>query len=816
MNLHSPTEQALLAENAELRGRLEDREETLRAIRAGEVDALVVDSVAGPQIFVLESSEIESNRFRSDILGKVRDAVVAVDDEDHVIYLNEAARLQYGVTFSEALGHALSELYEARWLHPGDEEAARNNLEKHGHWRGRNLHVKRNGEIIQVESTLNRFLSKEGSPSGMLSVMRDVTAQSEAEEALRKSEELYRTLFDSIDEGFCIIEVLFDENMAASDYRFIQVSPSFEKHTGLKNVEGVTMKQIAPHHEAYWFEIYGKVALTGESVRFQNHAKEVGRWFDVHASRFGDPSNHLVAVLFNDVTTKVFAEDALRASEQRANNIVQSITDGFITMDCDWRITYLSSRGAEILKPLQKTTSNVLGKIFWNEFPNTLGTVIEKNYRQAMRLQIPVQFEAFYSPLDRWFDLRVYPSASGISLFFLDITERKKVEHALRESQRVLAAQAEELRTADRSKDEFLAMLAHELRNPLSPLRNASEILRSADGSAEEREQAQSIIGRQIENMSRMIDDLLDVSRITEGKIELRKKPVDLNAILTEAANSARAGCLAQKQTLTVELVQSPTYVDADSTRLEQVFGNLLGNATKYGGEGCEILLKAEMDLSTAFPQAIITVKDNGAGIDPALLPRIFDLFVQASRTLDRAHGGLGIGLTLVQRLIRLHGGHVEARSDGLGHGSEFKIYLPILSHHSPAVSTLPKNNNKERPRRMLIVDDNADSARSLATLQQRRGHTTRVAFTGPDAVVAALEFSPEVVLLDIGLPGMDGFEVARQIRNMDGVSNAFIVAMSGYGREEDFAEARLAGFDEYLVKPLDLASLRSWLQERD
>ncbi|HEV2042934.1 MAG TPA: ATP-binding protein, partial [Casimicrobiaceae bacterium] len=393
---------------------------------------------------------------------------------------------------------------------------------------------------------------------------------------------------------------------------------------------------------------------------------------------------------------------------------------------------------------------------------------------------------------------------------YTDITERRMLEDSL-------AARASDLVRADRSKDEFLAMLAHELRNPLAPLRNAAEILRTPDANGEAREQAQSILARQIENMSRMIDDLLDVSRITEGKIELRKQPVALEAILTAAASAARPGIDARGQELAIALPADPVFLNADATRLDQVFGNLLANACKYSNSGCHISLSAERAAAHGkeLPEVIVRVRDNGIGIAPELLPRIFDLFVQATRALDRAHGGLGIGLTLVQRLVKLHGGSVEVRSEGIGHGSEFIVRLPILPGPIAAPPPPPAPPARETPRRMLIVDDNEDSARSMSTLQRLRGHETRTAFTGPDAVAAAAEFAPEVVLMDIGLPGMDGYEVARRLRAMPALAGAFLVAMSGYGSDEDRARAREAGFDEYLVKPLDLDLLRAWLRSR-
>jgi signal transduction histidine kinase/ActR/RegA family two-component response regulator len=406
-------------------------------------------------------------------------------------------------------------------------------------------------------------------------------------------------------------------------------------------------------------------------------------------------------------------------------------------------------------------------------------------------------------------DLAAIRDAEGrvhsVTAAITDISERHMLEDALVE-------RAAELGRADRSKDEFLAMLAHELRNPLAPLRNAAEILQTEGTTADECGEAQHIINRQIENMTRMIDDLLDVSRITEGKVELQKHPVALDAILTEVISLARSNCAARHQKLEVSIPTDPIYLNADATRLEQVFSNLLGNACKYSGEGRHISLTAECAAGVDPPEVIVRVRDDGSGIDPVLLPRVFDLFVQATRALDRAHGGLGIGLTLVSRLVKLHGGSVEARSEGLGKGSEFIVHLPTLQK-APPKSALPPPAAREIPRRILIVDDNSDSVRSMAILQTRRGHVVRTASTGPDAVAVAVEFLPEVVLLDIGLPGMDGYEVVRQLRAIPALADAFIVGMSGYGSDEDRANAREVGFDEYMVKPVDLNLLREHLR---
>jgi PAS domain S-box-containing protein len=529
-----------------------------------------------------------------------------------------------------------------------------------------------------------------------------------------------------------------------------------------------------------------------------------------NATTFFDRHRKLQGVFAaaRDVTDRKQAEQELSEKAR----LLDLSNDAIIVHDLDDKISSWN-KGAEKLYgwASEEAIGKHLDALLQMEFPKPMAEILAQ-------LQSEGQFSGEVAQIAR--DGRRMRSlcrwvldrgTKSILTSYTDITERRMLEDSL-------AARASDLVRADRSKDEFLAMLAHELRNPLAPLRNATEILKTADASDDERNQAQRIIGRQIENMTRMIDDLLDVSRITEGKIDLRRLPVALADILTAAASVARSSLTARRQELTISLPARPVFLDADATRLEQVFGNLLGNACKYSASGCHISLSAERAAVRGQepPEVIVRVRDDGMGIAPDLLPHIFELFVQSTRSLDRAHGGLGIGLTLVQRLVKLHGGSVEVRSDGLGHGSEFIVRLPIIPGQvvvpppPPPAPAAP-----ETARRMLIVDDNEDSARSMAILQSRRGHDTRTAFTGPDAVAVAAEFAPEVVVLDLGLPGMDGFEVARRLRAMPALAGAFLVAMSGYGSDEDRVQARAAGFDEYLVKPVDLDRLREWLRSR-
>ncbi len=386
-----------------------------------------------------------------------------------------------------------------------------------------------------------------------------------------------------------------------------------------------------------------------------------------------------------------------------------------------------------------------------------------------------------------------------------DISARKQAEAALRE--------------ADRRKDEFLATLAHELRNPLAPVRNALHLMQLAGQDPEAVEQARQMIERQVEHLVRLVDDLLDVGRITRGKINLQKEPVDLADVIARAVESSRPLIDARRHNLEVTLPKTPLTVEGDPVRLAQVFLNLLNNAAKYTPEGGKIWLTAERASGGCQPpgNAMVRVRDTGMGIPREMLPKVFDLFTQAERTLDRSEGGLGIGLTLVRRLTEMHGGSVEAFSAGPGQGSEFVVRLPLLTAVPPAPEPeepveLPGRTGPVPPRRILVVDDNQDSAESLAMLLRLFGNDVRTAHDGHLALAVAEAYRPDVVLLDIGLPGINGYDMARAIRKMPALDQAVLVALTGYGAEEDRRRSREAGFDAHLVKPVDLGTLQELL----
>jgi signal transduction histidine kinase len=368
---------------------------------------------------------------------------------------------------------------------------------------------------------------------------------------------------------------------------------------------------------------------------------------------------------------------------------------------------------------------------------------------------------------------------------------------------------AEALREADERKDEFLATLAHELRNPLAPLRNALEILRMTPSNPSMAEKARAMMERQVNQMVRLVDDLLDVSRITTGKLAIRKAVTELQATLRDAVETGRPVIEARKHELVLDIPDEPISVEGDRTRLSQVFSNLLNNAAKYTEPGGRI----ELSLRKEGQEAVVRVRDNGIGLEGASISSIFDMFVQVDRTLERTQAGLGVGLTLAKRLVTLHGGTLTARSDGAGKGSQFEVRLPLAGAVLPEVEKEHRLGEAEPSRRILIADDNADFANSLGALLSGRGHDVRVVYDGAEALLTAARFNPDFAFLDIGMPRVHGYEVARRLRDQPGTSECVLVAVTGWGQEDDRQRAKEAGFDRHLVKPADPSDIETILK---
>ncbi|MBI2876111.1 MAG: PAS domain-containing protein [Candidatus Tectomicrobia bacterium] len=501
-----------------------------------------------------------------------------------------------------------------------------------------------------------------------------------------------------------------------------------------------------------------------------------------------DPEGEILGgvLTFQDITERKQIEAALRHANERLRFVLSSITDAYFVLDAQWRFVEINPVAEKMI--FGRSAHELLGRIYWEAYPQVVDTEFYRQYQIAFAEGRPVHFEGRSGIVDKWFETHAYPRDEYLEIYVRDITARKRAEEALEE--------------ANRRKDEFLAMLAHELRNPLAAIASAVQILRLRGSEDPMLRFAQEATERQAQQMKRLLDDLLDVSRVGRGKITLKKEPVDLVMAVSHAIQTVSPQIQERRHELSITLPSEPLRLEADPVRLEQVLSNLLSNAAKYTPQGGRIWLSAECQGN----EAVVRVRDNGIGISSELLPHVFDLFVQAERSSDRSQGGLGIGLALVHNLVEMHGGRVEASSEGPGKGSEFVVRLPALSAASagqrPAISSTEAVASASR--RILLVDDNQDGARMLALILEMQGHQVHIVHDGPSALVAAGEYRPDVVLLDIGLPGMDGYEVARRLRQRADLPPMRLVAITGYGQEEDRQQAREAGFDHHLIKPID------------
>ncbi len=504
--------------------------------------------------------------------------------------------------------------------------------------------------------------------------------------------------------------------------------------------------------------------------------------------------------------------EAMRREEElkaETTSILESIADGFAAFDAGFRFTYIN---AETERMYGMRREEVLGKHMLELFPMLEGGMVEAEYRRAMTERVRVRFEYFHAPWKSWLEIDAYPAKDGgIAVYFRDITDRKLAMDALQE--------------ADRRKDEFLATLAHELRNPLAPLRNGLQVMALAKDDAEVVERARAMMERQLQQMVRLIDDLLDLSRISRGKVELRRERVELRTVIANAVETSRPLIEQSGHRLTVDVPAGPLAIDADVVRLSQVVANLLNNAAKYTERGGRIGLRVRRAPAGAG-EVSLHVTDNGVGIPAAMLPQVFQMFTQVDRSLEKARGGLGIGLSLVKRLVEMHGGTVEARSGGRGQGSEFIVRLPLAEamenagegaapEDAAAAAEGPAGGPAgSRPRRVLVTDDNVDAATSLAMMLELMGNQVRIAHNGLEAIAAAEDFRPDVILLDIGMPQLNGYDACRRIREQPWGQGIYIVALTGWGQEEDKRRSREAGFDHHLVKPVDPALLGRLLAE--
>ena len=519
------------------------------------------------------------------------------------------------------------------------------------------------------------------------------------------------------------------------------------------------------------------------------------------------------ATVTRDLTERDKAEELLRASEERRRLALDAAELGMWNVDPATRATKTDARYRTIFGTTEEWTDYF--QAYKVIHPDDLPAV-EEAVAAATRLENPTPFAIEYRIVHpdgslRWISARGRSSFAGRGLMrrvtsfdgtVADITDRKRGE----EEREQLVARLQE---QDQRKDEFLATLAHELRNPLAPIRNGLQIMRLAKNNTDRTEQIRLMMERQVGQMVHLIDDLLDLSRISRGKIDLRMARIDLAGAVAQAIETSRPLIEQAQHELVIEMPPGPIYVDADLTRLTQVFSNLLNNAAKFTERGGRVRLAMQL----LGAQAVVSVTDNGIGIQTQMLPRVFEMFTQGDSYLGRAQGGLGIGLSIVQRLIQMHGGSVEAHSGGPGSGSEFVVRLPVAL--SIAGDQPTEEASLVRPTtclRILVADDNLDSAESLAMLLTLEGNETRTAHDGIEALNVAAAFRPDVMLLDLGMPKLNGYEVCRRVRQQAWGKSILVIALTGWGQDEDKRRSLAAGVDAHLVKPVDLVALNKLL----
>ena len=574
--------------------------------------------------------------------------------------------------------------------------------------------------------------------------------------------------------------------------RFLRTNPRFCALTGYAPDElaGVTFDRITHPDDAPGCRDLARRLWAGEVPSFTREKRYLQKdghpvWVNESCSLARDAAGRPVCEVrvVQDASMRKLAEEALRdgrrrlqREQARLEEVLRQMPAGVLLAEAPaGRVGYANARAEELLGDLLPAAADHL--------PVARALRGEVIAGEEMPVPRPDGERA-------WLSVNAAPlrdergAVTAAVLAVEDVTRRKAAE--------------EELRDASRRKDEFLAMLAHELRNPLAPIRNTLETMKFIGIPAEFR-RSHEVMDRQVRHMVRLLDDLLDVSRITRGKLTLHRGRVDLGEVVRQAVEISRPHIEAHGHHLAVDLPPDPVWLDADPARLTQVMANLLNNAAKYTDRGGRISLAVERDGA----DAVVRVCDTGVGIPPDMLARVFDLFTQVEGPKDRIQDGLGVGLALSKRLVEMHGGTIAARSDGVGRGSEFVVRLPLAPTPAPPTAG-PAPPAQPPARRVVVADDNVDSADSLAAFLRLRGHEVRAVYDGPSALRTVADFRPEVVILDIGMPGMTGHEVARRLREREEFGGLRLVALTGWGQEADRQRSREAGFDLHFVKPVD------------
>ncbi|HEX6634484.1 MAG TPA: PAS domain S-box protein [Usitatibacter sp.] len=735
------------------------------------------------------------------LVETVRDyAIFLLDARGRILTWNAGAERLKGWTAAEAIGKDFSMFYppdaiERRWPEYELETAAQLGRFEDEGWR-----VRKDGTRLWANVVITAIRSDDGRLAGYAKVTRDLSERRQNEERLRESEERFRLLVENV-----------------QDYAIFMLDPQgrvVSWNQGARRIKGYEASEIIGKHFSVFYtqEAVGRQWPSTELKEAERagHFEDEGWrlrkdgsrfWANVVITALRDRDGTLrgFSKITRDLSERREQEERVRESEERFRLLLEGIEDYAIFMlDPVGRVTSWNT-GAQRMTGYSQ--EDIVGQSFERFYPaddvaagrpaDDLRQAKLTRHSEDLGWRLRKDGERFWAEtvLSALHDddgrLR------GFAQVTRDMTERKRMESLEQQGRRLT---------------EFLAMLAHELRNPLAPIRNAVTIMGAHGELPPQVAWSRDVIERQATQLARLVDDLLDVSRITRGKLRMKGEAMDLNVAVHRALEASRPLIDARRQALELRLAARPLPVHGDMTRLTQVVVNLLNNAAKYTPEGGRI----EVESAQERDECVVRVRDNGMGIPPYLLDRVFDLFAQGERTLDRSEGGLGIGLTLARRIVALHGGSIAARSEGAGRGAEFEVRLPRLEVKLASPSEVPGGETRAAGNRrsILVVDDNEDAANSLAMLLQMTGHEVSIAHDGEAALQRIAAAPPDIVLLDIGLPGMSGYEVAERIRAMPHLSGMRVYALTGYGQEEDRRRSAQAGFAGHLVKPVIPAEL--------
>lgn len=748
-------------------------------------------------------------------LYSIGDAVIATDAAARITFMNPVAETLTGWAADEAVGMTLDTVFQIvnqdthRTVESPVAKALREGivvgLANH------TLLITRDGTERPIIDSAAPIRDASGAVAGVVLVFRDISERHRYEQSIREALAYATDILATLREPFLVLDK--DLRVVSANRRFLE---TFQ--VSMDETEGGLVYELG---NGQW-DIHALRAALGQItssdvpvVDFEiEHAfPHLGtRHMRLNARRVRNPGNdsELLLLAIEDVTDQKRSQRHLILSEQRYRRLFEAARDGILILDA--KTMRIEDANPFMCELLGYTLEQFLGKELWE-----IGLFQDK--RESLVAIETLQNTGYVRyrdlPLESGtgqikeveFICNIYDEDhhSVAQCNIRDITVQKTLERQIQQ-------QAEALADTNRRKDEFLAMLSHELRNPIAPMVNALHLMGQDENGNELRRDAQAVIGRQLKHLSRLVDDLLEVSRVTTGRVRLHRERVDLKGIVTRALERTQPPIQRRLQNVAVSLPHDSVWIIGDAARLEQVVGNLVDNASKYSDEGLEIRLAVEAQDG----HTTIRVTDDGIGIEQALLPHIFDLFTQADRSLARTDSGLGIGLAVVKSLVELHSGTVEAHSDGIGRGSEFLVRLPVATTRGTEPELHPSSTTVSTANalRILVVEDSVDAAQMSALLLRSWGHDVRVAHNGSEALERAAGFDPHVILLDIGLPDMDGYEIARRVRQSthhDGVR--LLVAITGYGQDADRQRAKETGFDLHLVKPVEPSILMRHLE---